>query len=120
MQPRVSQLLGELGISTSRLVMPTRENLAKFGTLLEAAQQLIELKKAVDKQDQDIRTSKARLSTLRGENTEAESKDVPQTPMDVDDGAEVEGEGDGGRATSVVSTRSTRSRKQVCSPNRSV
>ena len=79
---------------------------------VELAQQLIELKKAVDKQEQDIRTSKARIAALRGDSAEAESKDMPQTPMDVDDG--VDGEGDGeGRAQSVVSTRSTRSRKQV-------
>ena len=70
MQPRVSQLLGELGLSTSRLVMPTRDNLAKFATLVDAAQQLIELKKAVDKQEQDIRTSKARLAAMRGESVE--------------------------------------------------
>ncbi|PIL37430.1 transcription factor [Ganoderma sinense ZZ0214-1] len=114
--PRVFQLLGELSISHSRLVMPTRDNLAKFASLVDAAQQLVEIKKAVDKHEQDIKTSKARLATLRGENPEGveggdgDALGTP-VPMDVDDGAEAEGEVDG-RAQSVMSTRSTRSRKQ--------
>ncbi len=109
--PRVSQLLGELGISHTRLVMPTRDNLAKFAALIDAAQQLVEIKKAVDKHDQDIQTTKARLAALRGETVE--EGDAPETPMDVDDGAaHADGEGDG-RAQSVMSTRSARSRRQV-------
>ncbi|TFK90862.1 hypothetical protein K466DRAFT_583325 [Polyporus arcularius HHB13444] len=108
--PRVSQLLGELGISHTRLVMPTRDNLAKFAALIDAAQQLVEIKKAVDKHDQDIQTTKARLAALRGETVE--EGDAPETPMDVDDGAaDADGEGDG-RAQSVMSTRSARSRRQ--------
>ncbi|RPD66839.1 hypothetical protein L226DRAFT_608127 [Lentinus tigrinus ALCF2SS1-7] len=108
--PRVTQVLSELGISHSRLVMPTRDNLTKFAALIDAAQQLVEIKKAVDKHDQDIQTTKARLAALRGETVE--DGDVPQTPMDVDEGAvDAEGEVDG-RAQSVVSTRSVRSRKQ--------
>ena len=115
--PRVFQLLGELGISHSRLVMPTRDNLAKFASLVDAAQQLVEIKKAVDKHEQDIKTSKARLAALRGENLEGgeggegDALGTP-TPMDVDEGGEAEAEVDG-RAQSVMSTRSTRSRKQV-------
>nr|VWO97275.1 N/A [Ganoderma boninense] len=111
--PRVCQLLGELGISHSRLVMPTRDNLAKFASLIDAAQQLVEIKKAVDKHEQDIKVSKARLAILRGENPGGGDGDALGTPvpMDVDDGADAEGEVDG-RAQSVMSTRSTRSRKQ--------
>ena len=109
--PRVSQLLGELGISPTRLVMPTRDNLAKFAALIDAAQQLVEIKKAVDKHDQDIQMTKARLAASRGETVE--DGDAPETPMDVDEStADAEGEVDG-RAQSVVSTRSVRSRKQV-------
>lgn len=109
--PRVSQLLGELGISNTRLVMPTRDNLAKFSALIDAAQQLVEIKKAVDKHDQDIKTTKARIAVLRGESVEGDG-DAPGTPMDVDEGADGEGDVDG-RAQSVMSARSTRSRKQV-------
>ena len=101
--PRVSQLLGELGVSPTRLVMPTRDNLAKFSSVIDAAQQLVEIKKAVDKHDQDIKTTRARLAALRGENPEGDG-DVPETPMEVDEG-EAEGEADG-RAQSVMSTRS--------------
>ncbi|KAH9943165.1 uncharacterized protein BXZ73DRAFT_87558 [Epithele typhae] len=104
-QSRVPQLLGELGVTTGRLVMPTRDNLAKYAALVDAAQQLIELKKAVDKQEQDIRVSQARLATLRGEDAGGDSKEVPQTPMEIDNGAdgeaEAEGEGESNRAQSV-------------------
>ena len=116
--PRVFQLLSELNISHTRLVMPTRDNLAKFASLVDAAQQLVEIKKAVDKHEQDIRTSKARLAALRGEKVETSGGEGEgdalgtPVPMDVDEGAEAEGEVDG-RAQSVMSTRSTRSRKQV-------
>ncbi|KAI0751099.1 hypothetical protein C8Q80DRAFT_1217958 [Daedaleopsis nitida] len=109
--PRVHQLLGELGISHNRLVMPTRDNLAKFSSLIDAAQQLVEIKKAVDKYDQDIEMIKARLAGLRGESAEDEDGDAAETPMDVDD---AEGEADG-RAQSVMSTRSRRQSRRSMS-----
>ncbi|TBU33025.1 hypothetical protein BD311DRAFT_749067 [Dichomitus squalens] len=107
--PRVSQVVGEVGISATRIVMPTRDNLAKFASVIDAAQQLVEIKKAVDKHEQDIRTTRARLAILRGENPEGEGEAL-ETPMDVEEG-EAEGEVEG-RGQSVMSTRSARSRKQ--------
>lgn len=110
---RVAQVLGELGISHTRLVMPTRDNCAQLENLLDAATALVETKKVVDKVEQDIRIMKARLGEQEpGGEDGAEMGDGAQTPMDVDDGNDAEGELDG-RAQSVVSTRSTRSRKQV-------
>ncbi|EPS98724.1 hypothetical protein FOMPIDRAFT_1164806 [Fomitopsis schrenkii] len=109
---RVAQVLGELGISHTRLVMPTRDNCAQLENLLDAATALVETKKVVDKVEQDIRIMKARLGEQEpGGEDGAEMGDGAQTPMDVDDGNDAEGELDG-RAQSVVSTRSTRSRKQ--------
>ncbi|KAL6309729.1 hypothetical protein BKA93DRAFT_723410 [Sparassis latifolia] len=111
--PKVAQVFAELGISHTRLVMPTRENCQQLESLIEAATALVETKKVVDKVDQDIRVMKARLANRQSEGADEEGGGG--TPMDVDEneGAEAEGEGED-RAQSVVSTRSTRSRKQVC------
>ncbi|EMD41063.1 hypothetical protein CERSUDRAFT_80713 [Gelatoporia subvermispora B] len=113
--PKIAQVLGELGISHTRLVMPTRDNCAQLESLLEAASALVETKKLVDKVDQDIRTLTARLSNRQSEDADGEGTgDAAPTPMDVDEAndpdadADAEGEVDG-RAQSVVSTRSARS-----------
>lgn len=112
---RVAQVLGELGISHTRLVMPTCDNCVQLENLLDTATALVETKKVVDKVEQDIRIMKARLGEQEpGGEDGAETGDAAPTPMDVDDGNDVEGDPDGhGRAQSVVSTRSTRSRRQV-------
>ncbi|CAL1700231.1 unnamed protein product [Somion occarium] len=107
---KIAQILGELGISHTRLVMPTKENCAQLESLIEAAAALVETKKCVDKVEQDIRIAKMRLSSQANEGEE----DAAGTPsgMDVDEDAEgVEDEMEDGRAPSVVSTRSTRSIK---------
>lgn len=137
--PRIAQVLGELGVTYTRLVMPTRDNCARLESLIETAGALVETKKVVDKVEQDIKTMKSRLAALRGEGGgegggegdghgdgigedvedaemggEAEPGDSPETPMDVDEVGDADADGDGDeRAPSVVSTRSTRSRKQV-------
>lgn len=104
MAPKVTQALSELGISHSRLVMPTRENCAQLESLLDATSALVETKKVVDKVEYDIKILKARLG-IRGSEGAEEGGDG----MEVDEG----GDGDDGRAQSVVSTRSGRSRKHV-------
>ncbi|KAJ7094600.1 hypothetical protein B0H15DRAFT_129797 [Mycena belliarum] len=115
--PKVTQALAELGVSTTRLVMPTQGNVALLEGLLDATASLVEMKKVVDKADYDIQVLKARLG-MAGPANEAEGT---ADAMDVDDGndadGDAEGEGDGegedGRAQSVVSTRSARSRKHT-------
>jgi DNA methyltransferase 1-associated protein 1 len=103
---KVTQMATELGITLSRLVMPTRDTLAHYEVLLEAFTSLVEMKKVADRVDQDIRTAKMRLG-LR------ESETPVEMPMDVDeDGHALDTLGEG-RAHSVVSTRSGRSRKQA-------
>ncbi|KAF9821192.1 hypothetical protein IEO21_00800 [Rhodonia placenta] len=104
---KVAQVLGEIGISHGRLVMPTRDNCVQLESLLEAATALVETKKVVDKVEQDIRVLKARLGKRESEGAEDSfgTGEAAPTPMDVD---EVEAEADG-RAQSVVSTRSARS-----------
>ena len=120
--PRVAQLMTELQIQHTRLVMPTRENCAHLESLLEAAAALVETKKLVDKVDMELKVAKSRLGNA-SENGEGSAnggggggKGTPG-PMDVDEDAEGEQEEpiDGsGRGQSVVSTRSARGRKQVC------
>ena len=77
---KVTQTLSEKGINSSRLVMPTRENLLHLESLIDAATLLLEIKKNVDRVEHEIRHTKARVlrrdEQLGGENGE--------TPMDVD------------------------------------
>lgn len=56
---RVTELLAELGVSTSRLVMPTRTNLEAYDGVLQAAASLVDMKRQVDRVEQEIRTLKA-------------------------------------------------------------
>jgi DNA methyltransferase 1-associated protein 1 len=107
---KVTQIATELGVSLSRLVMPTRDTLVAHEALLEAITSLVELKKVADRVDQEIRTAKMRLGMREGDEAPAEGA------MDVDeDGQAPEDTPGEGRAHSVVSTRSGRSRKQASS-----
>ncbi|KAJ7498745.1 hypothetical protein FB451DRAFT_8701 [Mycena latifolia] len=115
--PKVTQALVELGVSHTRLVMPTQGNIALLEALMDATASLVETKKVVDKAEYDIQVLKARLG-MQGP-AKVEEVDGTADGMDVDDGndaeGEVDGEGEGedGRAQSVVSTRSARSRKHT-------
>jgi DNA methyltransferase 1-associated protein 1 len=103
---KVSQIATELSITLSRLVMPTRDTLAHHEALLDAITSLVEMKKVADRVDQDIRTAKIRLGMR-------ESEAPVEAPMDVDEDGQVPETPVEGRAPSVVSTRSGRSRKQA-------
>jgi DNA methyltransferase 1-associated protein 1 len=59
--PKVTALLGELGISPMRLVMPTKDNIQYLEGLLDAAAALIDTKKSVDRINQEIRTQQKLL-----------------------------------------------------------
>ncbi|KAG6378754.1 hypothetical protein JVT61DRAFT_13027 [Boletus reticuloceps] len=105
--PKVAQALAELGITYSRLVMPTRDNCSQLESLLDATTALIETKKIVDRVEQDIRVLKARLGIRESESADRDPKE--STPMDVDESKQDrDGEGEG-RAQSVI-----RGRKQLC------
>lgn len=56
---RITELLAEFGLSTTRLVMPTRGNLEAYDSVLQAAASLIEMKRQVDRVEQEVRTLKA-------------------------------------------------------------
>lgn len=104
--PKVTQALAELGISLSRLVMPTRDNVAQLESLLEATMALIEMKRVVDKVDYDIEVLRTQLGLIESENLRTERMDIDENIVDET--------GNDGRAQSISSARSGRgSRKQV-------
>ncbi|KAH8094905.1 hypothetical protein BXZ70DRAFT_1009849 [Cristinia sonorae] len=128
---KVAQLMGELQICHTRLVMPTRENNAKLESLLEAASSLVETKKLVDKVELDIRVARERLGMVSengGESGGWEESNVAGRSasagaegsgaggaMDVDEDAEgeqEEGVDASGRGQSVASVRSAGRKKQ--------
>lgn len=121
--PKVTLALSELGISHSRLVMPTRENVTQFESLLDATTALIEIKRLIDKADYDIKVARNRLGLREKSHSlgDGETKVENDDAMDVDytqgDGDGDIEEGDDGRGQSVVSTKSGRSRKHVSGPS---
>ncbi len=56
---RITELLTELGINTQKLVMPTRTNLEIFERVLVAAGGLVDMKRQVDRVEQEMRTLRA-------------------------------------------------------------
>ncbi|KAF9464376.1 hypothetical protein BDZ94DRAFT_1256299 [Collybia nuda] len=112
--PKVTAALAELGISHSRLVMPTRDNSLRLEALIDATSALVETKRLVDKADYEIRLLKTRLGMRESEGADGEGDGGNADQMDVDEGAEgTQPIGEDGRAQSVVSTRSARSRKHT-------
>ncbi|KAF7432954.1 swr complex subunit [Pleurotus ostreatus] len=121
--PRINQIFAELGINNTRLVMPTRDNCARLEGLMEHISALVESKKILDKLEYDIQVAKKRLGIRNSEDREGgggggKGKGVGiGSAMDVDDGdadADAEAEEESvrdGRAQSIVSTKSARSRR---------
>lgn len=56
---RITELLVEMGVNAQRLVMPTRSNLDAFDGLLQAAAALVDMKRQVDRVEQEMRTLRA-------------------------------------------------------------
>jgi DNA methyltransferase 1-associated protein 1 len=52
-------MLEELGVNATRLIMPTKTNADKFEALLGAAQNLLDMKKQVDRAEQELRILRA-------------------------------------------------------------
>lgn len=55
---KISTLLESLGVSASRLIMPTRENLERYEALLAACGSLVDVKRMVDRAEQEVRVLK--------------------------------------------------------------
>ncbi|KAF7301827.1 Myb-like domain-containing protein [Mycena indigotica] len=99
---KVVQAMTELGISSTRLVMPTAANLVHLENVMDAATNLVETKRNVDRVEFEIQVLRGRL----GMQTTA-PKNEDGEPMELED-ADGEAEPEEGRAQSVVSTRSAR------------
>lgn len=56
---RITELLVELGLNPQRLTMPTRANLEAFDGVLQAAGALVDMKRQMDRVDQELRTLRA-------------------------------------------------------------
>lgn len=56
---RITELLVEMGINPQRLTMPTRANLDAFDGVLQAAGGLVDMKRQVDRVDQELKTLRA-------------------------------------------------------------
>ena len=78
---KVAQTLSEHGINSSRLVMPTRENLVHLESLIDATTLLLETKKNVERVEQEIRVTKAEIIKKKEQVGGGEGG---ETPMDVD------------------------------------
>lgn len=116
--PKITQALAELGISHSRLVMPTRENTAQLEALLDATTALVETKRVVDKVEYDIQVLKNRLGMRENSQaaTDVEMKQEGSGDADGSNLGEAGGENEEAedrRAQSVMSARSARNRKHV-------
>ena len=81
---------------------------------MDATTALIETKKLVDRVEYDTKVLTARLESRRSAGADADDAMGDPEPMDIDEGiAGGDGEAEYGRAQSIVSTRSARSRKPV-------
>lgn len=68
--PKVNAILTEMGVHPTKLVMPTAGNLERMEALQNAALGLLDMKKILDRVEQDVRTLK---SQLRGGSEAAET-----------------------------------------------
>ena len=81
MATKVAQTLSEHGVNSSRLVMPTRENLLHLESIIDATTLLVETKKNVERVENDIRNAKGKV-VKRDE--QLGGRDGGEVPMDVD------------------------------------
>ncbi|PPQ65952.1 hypothetical protein CVT26_010714 [Gymnopilus dilepis] len=115
--PKISQSLAELGITHTRLVMPTRENVQRLEALMEAATSLVETKRMVDKADYEIEVTKQRMALREpSQSGDGEGRVEGGDSMEIEGSQMGDGEneeGEDGRGQSVISARSGRGRKHV-------
>ncbi|TFK22344.1 SWR1-complex protein 4 [Coprinopsis marcescibilis] len=105
-QGKIVQSFTEMGLSPSRLVMPTKENVAQLESLIEAVTAMVETKKHLDKVEYDIQVLKKQLDPQSGDDSMGEGIIKTEDPMEVDDvGGEIDG--NDGRAQSVLSGRTS-------------
>ena len=83
---KVAQTLTEYGINSSRLVMPTRENVLHLESLVDATTLLLETKKNVDRVELEIKTMKGKAAARKREEQHG-GEEGGEVAMDVDQDA---------------------------------
>ncbi|KAG8908175.1 swr complex subunit [Tulasnella sp. 403] len=80
---KINGIITELGVHPTKLVMPTSANLEKMEALQAAAAGLVDMKKMVDRVDQEIRVLKARLrgGSEAGETDADGTADPPERSL---------------------------------------
>jgi DNA methyltransferase 1-associated protein 1 len=58
---RIQQILQELEINSSRLVMPTKENIEHMEKLITVCQQLADARKTLEKLEDELRSQKIKM-----------------------------------------------------------
>lgn len=66
--------------------MPTRDNIQRFESLLDATAVMIDMKKAVDRVEQEIRTQKKLLGMIAGEDSTTPGHGGETRPAEADSG----------------------------------
>jgi len=81
---RISELLAEFGLGTARLVMPTRGNIEAYDSVLQAAASLIDMKRQVDRVEQELRTLKAQKEGFVPPVSESQSRKRSESVLSTD------------------------------------
>lgn len=73
---KITAIVAENGISISRLVMPTKPNIERMEALQVAAAGLLDMKKNVDRVEQEIRTLKVQRDAVEGSEIPDQSEEA--------------------------------------------
>ncbi|EUC66466.1 SWR1-complex protein [Rhizoctonia solani AG-3 Rhs1AP] len=76
----IHAIIGELGLSHDRLVMPTRANIEKLEGLQQAAMGLVEVKRVHDRTKHELVVLKARLEQLQNGGEDAAEREGSSGP----------------------------------------
>ncbi|CAE6505686.1 unnamed protein product [Rhizoctonia solani] len=76
----IHAIIGELGLSHDRLVMPTRANVEKLEGLQQAAMGLVEVKRVHDRTKHELAVLKARLEQLQNGGEDLPEREVSTGP----------------------------------------
>ncbi|CAE6531455.1 unnamed protein product [Rhizoctonia solani] len=100
----IHAIIGELGLSHDRLVMPTRANIEKLEGLQQAAMGLVEVKRAHDRTKHELAVLKARLEQLQNGGEDSPERESSAGPNKKGSRSRTPGEKQRKRSVSVSST----------------
>jgi DNA methyltransferase 1-associated protein 1 len=109
---KINAVLTEMAINSTRLVMPTKSNIEKMEALQNAAAGLVDIKKVVDRVDQEIRVLRARLGQEDEGGDEDAEGDV-DADADADAEADMDAEGEHEVSVPIASTSAAQEKNLV-------